>query len=55
MRRYTIVIEEDEDGYYMAEVIELPGCFTQARSLDEVLDRLKEAIALYVEEKEIGK
>ena len=48
-RKLTIVIERDEDGYYVASVAELPGCHTQARSLDELMQRIKEAIELYLE------
>ncbi len=51
-REFTIPIERDEDGYYVGEVIELPGCFTQARSVEELMKRIKEAIALYL--KEVG-
>ena len=39
-----------EDGYYVGEVIELPGCFTQARTVEELMKRIREAIALYLEE-----
>ena len=49
-REFTILIEKDEDGYYVGEVIELPGCFTQARSVEELMKRIREAIALYLEE-----
>ena len=49
-REFTILIERDEDGYYVGEVIELPGCFTQARSVEELMKRIREAIALYLEE-----
>jgi len=48
-RRFNIVIEKDEDGYYVASVPELPGCHTQARSLDELTARMDEAIKLYLE------
>ena len=48
-RTLTIIIERDEDGYYVASVAELPGCHTQARSLDELMERIKEAIELYLE------
>jgi Uncharacterized conserved protein len=44
-----VVIERDEDGYYVAYVPELPGCHTQARTLDELLERIKEAVKLYLE------
>jgi len=45
-REYTVIIEQDEAGYYVAEVPELYGCHTQAKSLDELMDRVKEAIEL---------
>ncbi len=48
-REFSVVIERDEEGYYVASVPALPGCHTQARSLDELLDRVREAIALYLE------
>ena len=48
---YTYTIEKDEDDFYVAEVHQLPGCHTQAKSLDELTVRLKEAIELYLEEK----
>ncbi len=43
-REYTVVIEQDEAGYYVAEVPELYGCHTQAKSLDELMQRVREAI-----------
>ena len=49
-KEYTVVIEKDEDGYYVGEVVELPGCFTQAKSMEELMKRIKEAIGLYLEE-----
>lgn len=45
-REYTVVIERDEDGYYVASVPELKGCHTQARSLDALMKRIREAIEL---------
>jgi predicted RNase H-like HicB family nuclease len=47
--KYSVVIERDEDGLYVASIPELPGCHTQARSLDEVTSRIKEAAELYLE------
>jgi predicted RNase H-like HicB family nuclease len=41
---YTVIIEQDEAGYYVAEVPELYGCHTQAKSLDELMVRVREAI-----------
>lgn len=49
--KYTVIIEKGEDGYLISEVIELPGCHTQAKSYDELLKRTKEAIALYLKSK----
>ncbi|RLF10976.1 MAG: type II toxin-antitoxin system HicB family antitoxin [Thermoprotei archaeon] len=49
MDEYTVIVELDEDGYYVGSVLELPGCHTQARSLDELLYRIKDAIKAYLE------
>ena len=49
MREFTVVIEQDEDGIYVASVPELEGCHTQAETLDELNLRIKEAIELYLE------
>ena len=48
-RHFNVVIERDEEGYYVASVPWLPGCHTQARSLDQLTERIKEAIQLYLE------
>ena len=48
-RQFDVVIELDEEGYYVASVPQLPGCHTQARSLDEVTLRIREAIELCLE------
>ena len=48
MKRFNIIIEQDEDGWFVSEVVELPGCHTQAKTLDELLARTKEAISLYL-------
>jgi predicted RNase H-like HicB family nuclease len=47
---FTYIIELDEDGNYVADVPALPGCHTQAKSLDELKERVLEAIHLYLEE-----
>ena len=47
--RFSVVVEKDEDGYYVASVPELPGCHTQAKTLDAVMERIKEAIEVYLE------
>ena len=46
---FDILIERDSEGYYVASVPTLPGCHTQARSLDELSERIREAILLYLE------
>ena len=46
---YTIVIEKDEDDYYVGSVPSLPGCHTQGKSIDQLLERMQEAIALWLE------
>ena len=48
-REFTVVIERDEEGYYVADVPELVGCHTQARSLDTLIERIREAIELCLE------
>lgn len=50
-QKYTILVEQGEDGYLIAEVLELPGCYTQAKTYDALMKRVKEAIALYRREK----
>jgi predicted RNase H-like HicB family nuclease len=41
MRRFTVVVEQDEDGYYVASVPSLASCYTQARTLEELAPRMK--------------
>jgi predicted RNase H-like HicB family nuclease len=43
-REFSVIIERDADGYYVATVPELRGCHTQARSLDKLMERAREAI-----------
>lgn len=50
MREFTVLVEQDEEGYYVGEVVELKGCYTQARSLDELMNRIREVILLHLEE-----
>ena len=47
---FSVIIERDRDGIYVASVPALRGCHTQGSSLDQVMDRIREAIALCVEE-----
>ncbi len=48
-REFTVVIERDEDGFYVAHVPELKGCHTQARSLDTLMKRVRQVIQLCLE------
>ena len=48
-REFNIIIERDEEGYYVATVPELRGCHTQAKSLDALMKRTREAIGLCLE------
>lgn len=48
-RQFSVVIERDEDGFYVGSVPELRGCHTQARSLDQLMRRIREAIELCLE------
>jgi predicted RNase H-like HicB family nuclease len=49
MKAFTVIIEKDKEGYFVGEVVELPGCHTQVKSLDELMERIKEAIELYLD------
>ena len=49
---FNVIIENDEDGYYVASVPALRGCHTQARSLDVLMKRIREAIDLCLEGQE---
>lgn len=49
---FSFIITQDSDGYYMANVPDLPGCHTQAKSLAVLYKRIEEAIELYLEVEE---
>jgi predicted RNase H-like HicB family nuclease len=48
-RDFNVIIERDADGFYVADVPALRGCHTQAKSMDELLERITEAIELCLE------
>ena len=48
-REYDVIIEQDSEGYFVATVPALRGCHTQAKSLDVLMERIKEAVALCLE------
>lgn len=47
--KFRVIVEQDEDGIYVATVPALKGCHTQAKTLDELMKRTKEVIELYLE------
>jgi len=54
--QFKVIIEQDKDGIFVASVPELPGCYTQAKTLEEVRERIKEVINLVLEsDKDIKK
>ena len=46
---FTVIIEQDEDGIYVANVPEIEGCYTQGKTVQEILERIKEAIEVCLE------
>lgn len=48
-RQFDVIVEKDSEGFFVASVPALSGCHTQARSLDELMERIKEAIELCLE------
>ena len=53
-REFSVIVERDGDGYYVASVPELPGCHTQARSLAKLIKRVREVIELCLEVEQEG-
>ncbi|MBD2004224.1 MULTISPECIES: type II toxin-antitoxin system HicB family antitoxin [Cyanophyceae] len=51
-RQFNVSIERDFEGYFVASVPSLPGCHTQAKSLDELMERIREAIEICLEVEE---
>lgn len=49
IRNFTVIIEKDEDGYYVGSVPSLRGCHTQGKTMDELLKNIREAIELCLE------
>jgi predicted RNase H-like HicB family nuclease len=48
--RYTVVLEQEADGGYVASVPALPGCVTQGDTRSEALANIREAIEVYLED-----
>ena len=51
-RKFTVVIERDEDGFYVATVPSLQGCHTQAKNLDTLMKRVREVVQLCLEDED---
>lgn len=49
MRQFDVIIERDEEGWFVGSVPQLPGCHSQGRSLDELIARMREAVELCLE------
>ena len=52
-REFYVIIERDEDGYYVGEVPQLKGCYSQAKSLDDLMANIREVIELCLEEEDV--
>jgi predicted RNase H-like HicB family nuclease len=46
MAEFSVIIEKDEEGWYVASVPEIPGCYTQGKTIQQVLERIKEAMVV---------
>jgi len=51
-KEFTVIIERDEEGWLVADVPELQGCHTQAKTMDDLIKRTKEVIQLCLKEQE---
>lgn len=52
-REFFVVIERDEDGLYVGEVPQLTACYSQGRTIDELMTNIKEVIELCLEEEQV--
>ena len=50
-QEFYVIIERDEDGYYVGEVPQLKACYSQGETIDELMENIKEVIELCLEEK----
>ena len=49
MQTFLVLIEQDEDGIYVAKVPDIPGCYTQGKTIEQVMERIREAIQVCLE------
>ena len=52
-REFYVVVEKDEDGFYVGEVPQLRACYSQGRSLDELMENMREVIELCLEGEDV--
>ncbi|MCJ8281703.1 MAG: type II toxin-antitoxin system HicB family antitoxin [Rivularia sp. ALOHA_DT_140] len=50
-QEFYVIIERDEDGFYVGEVPQLKACYSQGETIDELMENIKEVIELCLEEK----
>ena len=53
MKKYTVYIEQDEDGVFVGSVPNIPGCYSQGNTIDELMQNMREAITLAVRNTDI--
>ena len=53
-REFFVVVEKDEDGFYVGEVPHLRACYSQGRTLDELMENMKEVIQLCLEDEDVA-
>ena len=53
-REFYVVIEKDEDGFFVGEVPQLKGCYTQGKTLDELMTNIKDVIGMCLEDEGDG-
>ena len=51
-REFYIIVERDEDGFFVGEVPQLKACYSQGKTLDELMENMKEVIEMCLEEEE---
>ena len=51
IRNFTVIIEQDEDGIYVAKVPDISGCYTQGKTVQQAMERVKEAIQVCLDTK----
>jgi predicted RNase H-like HicB family nuclease len=51
-KEFYVLIEKDEDGIFIGEVLQLHGCYTQGKTLDELMNNIREVIELCLEEEQ---